>query len=521
MSLSLDTWACLFFLFFMFVLFYPEIKRRLESRRIKIETPLNFRAGLSLMELAPIWCPQDMDKDSILPLDIEKYHQSQQGEGEEHEQDSNDGGIGLDDYLSTAEDIREPEERETAGDEKGPEASDGVVAQVDAASGQGEKKKRSSKKKAAKKSIEWMDPDIRKFAEQYVYPNQKMFQQLNTWDTITQLLDFYEQHGGCSSVVKSDYDLEYKLLKNEYDNFKRITLREHAINTARQMIAIVQNADEEIGVQLGKLIIVALGHDIGKMPEFRNSRQEYMKADHAMTSATVVRSIIPPDLSCAKEVLRAIRNHQVKTDDKLTETLRAADQNAREYEARSISREATRGYSLILDEAEKAQNEKDNPESKTPQGLDLTWLNYDRLMDRLKEFINAKDVVKAPAFSMPDGTVYVMPVLITKAILEFASEVSGNEELVKIAESTKGKRDIEYSVVNIWRKRELVPEYVGQNYNGGKFELLDENDKCLEKGFYTPLKFEAFVKNLADLEQRKKGMEHLTRVKKIKRNFGH
>jgi hypothetical protein len=500
----------------MFVLFLPEIKRRIAGDEHKRKIPTQFHEGMTLMELSSIWCQQDLERDCTLPLEINDFMESSdQGDvtDGENNRDTFDGGAGVDNLLENMGDIMMDMEGQL-------EIQAPLAPDEDGSQREKIEDKKPSEIKVKRKSREWNEPDIRKFVDQYFYPNQDIFRKLNTLDTIVELLDLYEQYGGCPSVVSSEYDQEFKTIKNEYDNFKKITLREHVLNVTRQMIALVQNADEEIGVQLGKFIIVGLGHDVGKIPELRDNGKGYMMADHPVISASVVRSIMPPDLPGAGEVLDAIRNHhQRKTNDKLTEFLRVADQNAREMEARSISKEATRGYSMILEEAERLIDD-DSAESKKPQGLDLSWLNYDKLMNRLKEHINAVDVVKPSAFSMPDGTVYIMPVLITKAIIDFAIEDGGHEELLQIAQNTKGKRDIEYSVVNVWRARELIPDYVGESYNGGKFDLLDEKGKRIEKGYYTPIKYEAFVKNLADLEQRKKGMEHLPRIKKVSRTFG-
>ena len=81
------------------------------------------------------------------------------------------------------------------------------------------------------------------------------------------------------------------------------------------------------------MIVAALGHDLGKIPEFR-SRDRYVKADHPLTSVSIVEEIFEKDKNAhwLKMVVKAIGEHHQSATDQLSAPLKEADGKARQLE---------------------------------------------------------------------------------------------------------------------------------------------------------------------------------------------
>jgi len=143
---------------------------------------------------------------------------------------------------------------------------------------------------------------------------------------INNILTLLDMEGGVASVVSGQYETESKIPEDTYKMLAMVTLVEHTIHVAEEMINLVP-----YGPNLPPALIVALGHDLGKIPKYR--KQYYSLGDHAFISMTVLEGIQGfKELIYADEILQAVRDHHLKPKNFLGEKLKEADTKARRRE---------------------------------------------------------------------------------------------------------------------------------------------------------------------------------------------
>ncbi|MBN2251595.1 MAG: hypothetical protein JW724_05940, partial [Candidatus Altiarchaeota archaeon] len=142
--------------------------------------------------------------------------------------------------------------------------------------------------------------------------------------------------------------------------------------------------------------------------------------------------------------------------------------------------------------------------ANAPATTDLSWMDIDVLRERIEEKINVLHNNKFDAFSMRNGLVYVMPELISSIVYDLA-EAENRLDVVN-----EPKRTIEHTVRSLLK--EYIPPEIGQSFNGRRYNLYN-NGRVILKGFYMPIKVEAFNVSIADLENKKAGyLKKITRV---------
>jgi hypothetical protein len=149
---------------------------------------------------------------------------------------------------------------------------------------------------------------------------------------INNILTLLDMEGGVASVVSGQYETESKIPEDTYKMLAMITLAEHTIHVAEEMINLVP-----YGPNLPPALIAALGHDLGKIPKYR--KQYYSLGDHAFISMTVLEGIQGfKELIYADEILQAVRDHHLKPKNFLGEKLKEADTKARRRELIEIQK---------------------------------------------------------------------------------------------------------------------------------------------------------------------------------------
>jgi HD domain-containing protein len=171
------------------------------------------------------------------------------------------------------------------------------------------------------------NPDIEDFYRRYVYNNLSI-KQLE-WAVICRLLELLDQSGGCPSVV-SDPNADtssHDLKPDAIDLLAHIPLWKHALAVAVKMLGTVK-----YGNLAGSSLIVALAHDVGKIPEFHIGG--YSTSDHPLISMYFLRGI--PEfnrLPNSAELLDAVRNHHFPVKEHtIAAILKDADQEVRKNE---------------------------------------------------------------------------------------------------------------------------------------------------------------------------------------------
>jgi hypothetical protein len=125
--------------------------------------------------------------------------------------------------------------------------------------------------------------EINEFYQKYIGKNPYCKGDARTViDEICALLD---REGDCPSIVQVKGDPEVSLEKNVYDHLARITLLDHSLHVAEELLNLMGNK----GPLTPKVIITALGHDLGKLPAFTG--QTYSLGDHPTMSVVVLGRI--------------------------------------------------------------------------------------------------------------------------------------------------------------------------------------------------------------------------------------
>lgn len=230
-------------------------------------------------------------------------------------------------------------------------------------------------------------------------------------------------HGDCPSVVNARGELEATLDKNAYDVLAKTTLLQHTLHVAEELLKLIPR-----GPMTPKAIITALGHDLGKIPIYREKL--YSMGDHPLIGITVLDRIKGfNEISYSKEIVSAVKEHHRSPKYLLAEKLKEADQNARRKEmAENVmvhepeaggqaSKVAAQKPSQPVDVFGAETSEKQEIKLKE---LDLLWFNADEFLNEMKPYINQLYGGRFDAFSMPDGYVYFQ----TKVLREVSKKLA-------------------------------------------------------------------------------------------------
>lgn len=236
---------------------------------------------------------------------------------------------------------------------------------------------------------------------------------------IQDLLSLYETYGEVSSVVSWQEDPENQSLKTLYDIYAQIKLKEHVRNVLREAldhferekkVSLIDPSliDESFGSYL-HYTLMALGHDLGKIPEIRVRWEEsgYSMGDHAYYSFLYLKEKLEDaGLNSEKmgNVLRAVREHHFPARDRWVELMKRFDQGAREREGGVVKAEVRKPELFTPVEG-----------NEPPEWLDEKFMR--EVLERLKEYVSVR--VEADrryrgklswvAISQPNGLVYVHP----------------------------------------------------------------------------------------------------------------
>lgn len=349
----------------------------------------------------------------------------------------------------------------------------------------------------------WRNEDTRTFYRRFVSPYRHILKETGHLSKIEYVMRLLDLYGHCPSVVNLDSDTEYDQLENVFDVLSRVSLREHSFNVAKKMIeGLTKKRVRDPELLSGKILITALGHDLGKIPGLLENK--YRKGDHAYISYLVMKRVILADEGFPQrdEILRAIKEHHFKVDDGFTGELRRADHEARESELERFS--SWEMLNRSEDTKEKKNNQTQKVPTKPPGKVPLSWLKLRDFLARIEENINVVDEHdRFQAFSMNNGLVYVMLDLVSSTVFSMAKEARKTDLL--LYETTKEKkRMVEYTIKTMLDEKGYIPSFIGEGYSGARFALVDSKGKRIGIGIYMPIISQAFQTSLAELEARKK-----------------
>ena len=360
--------------------------------------------------------------------------------------------------------------------------------------------------------VSWRHSRIGAFYQKHVAPFEKILGSNGYLKSVSTLLAILDAHGDCPSVVRIQQDHEYQALQNVFDLLSRITLLDHSLNVAEQMIAdVARSKTRDPEMIVGKILVAALGHDIGKIPDLMDG-DNYRKGDHPYISYLVLKNAIFTETTPQHEdILSAVKSHHFQIREGFTHDLRKADQAAREKEAEQLSLRGESAAPLIQALQEQAVleakpqeiNNASKDKSSAPETIDLSWLDLDEFLALIEPEINrVENNTYFKAFSMNNGLVYLMLNLVSETVLILAKRHNHLEVLVN-ADTTEKKRSLEFTVKTLLADKGYIPTFIGKGYSGARFGLIDTSGKKKLVGVYMPVDARAFQASLADLEERK------------------
>ena len=369
----------------------------------------------------------------------------------------------------------------------------------------------------------WLNPEIDIFFKAYVTPYKEILRRINAFEGTRRLLKMLDSQGHCSSIAKKYPDSKTKIGKPdlEADEWmtrrqeayeilsKNVSLCEHTLNVATFMIEKRKKESKDFIMEIGRLLFVSLGHDIGKIPSINCiNRGE----DHFIISHEILNEILPIDYPSRDEILAAVRNHHYPTatsSNALLKYLKTADHLARQQELK------TYGYqiqNLKTDENRKAIPEN-VPDKNFPKydPVDLTWLDVAQLLEQVGDRINVVKNGEYQAFSH-SGIVYVFPVLLARLVCDLAVR-AGYTHILAYSANRERMRDLMYAIRQVLDDH-IPDDMVGPEFIGRRFQIITKEGRALNPGFYIPLKALSFKMNFSsEIEKRKKDSSVLQSIR--------
>lgn len=275
----------------------------------------------------------------------------------------------------------------------------------------------------------WKHTEINNFHVSYIMPHTRIMESaaLIAINEVLTVLDGPD--GDCPSVLREDEEtpVSYRSLTS--------TLREHSLDVAREAYDILKKNDNLL--LIGKVLVAALGHDLGKIPN--RSEEEKLINLHAYRSAKILEPIVK-NLQYRENILAAVQYHHLhkselkKMDDNTVFILRQADWQARKKEfAHSV---------FSLNTAEKVKSPDKVRAETSPGPAKPFQLTADSLILTIKPFISMNGIDSAFFFK---DTVYVQPDWL-KGIIAEKSKSAGDQEIADIIARNFKCRVLEYRV---------------------------------------------------------------------------
>lgn len=315
---------------------------------------------------------------------------------------------------------------------------------------------------------------------------------------IIRILILLDEEGDCPSVVRKHKDEAERIYSDDsYALLETVPLYRHTLTVARNFIA---KCDQE--ALLADMILIALAHDIGKIPSYHDGM--YSSGDHPIIAGLILKGI-PEFLSLPNmdDINRAVTGHHLmKCDNILTDGLKHSDHEARQTELaklhadqreRKKREQENNGEQAVTVkvEAERTGATKTQPPTEerehplgfnqskdkfSPKLLDIPdWFDADAIIASLKQRINMVESTPKgdqwSVVSLPNGLIYVNP----DALWESIKEVSNYDPVVFASEGFESeKRNILFTVVSEMAKSRnaLATDFVAEGYYTAQVSII-------------------------------------------------
>ena len=311
----------------------------------------------------------------------------------------------------------------------------------------------------------------------FIMPYQPVIESQRALEPLLTVVKILEEYGDCPSIVTAgiERDEECTDLYSIRDTLAKVTLRDHTYRVTELALALLNQTYRDGDLMIPKVLAAALGHDLGKIPRFRATAAHAM-GDHPVVSAIKLQECFAgTSIPWFSEVLDAIKGHHRIGKDRLGVILRQADGQARVKE-------------MILS----TQEMQEKPLDSWCAGPEVLAIVAPRINRPLKGN-------KWAAFSLK-GVVYVTP----DAILEAAKELARQKKIVEMGliRSTD-REDTLRRLVKILGAADLLAMEIGEHFYGRPFDIFTKKAGIKQRGYFVPVKLEAFQIAESELESRK------------------
>ena len=305
-------------------------------------------------------------------------------------------------------------------------------------------------------------------------------------DVLARMIEMLEEHGSCPSIVLEgvEHDEEARELAVLRWTLGKITLKDHTHRVTTLAIDGLKSTYRDWEPLLPKLLVVALGHDLGKIPAFRQASL-YTLADHPTISAMKLRELIKKEDEPFwwEEALSVVKGHHRKTTQPFAAVLRQADTKARELEVVRVTK------NLTLKPWE-------------------SWFEVQGILDRLKDRINIVQRNRAcDAFTLK-SVVYCQPDAVFRALQDYAKA----EQVIDLTLIRSSDREMVLRrVVGAFREAGVLADDIGEGFYGRQYRVITSQGKRQGnvRQYFIPINLEAFGEQASVLEQRKEGWVRL------------
>lgn len=318
------------------------------------------------------------------------------------------------------------------------------------------------------------------FMQAFVTPHEGILRAQQVYDPIVAMLQFLEQHGECPSlvVIAPERDHEAGELYPVRQALLRVTLKDHTFHVIDFALKILKETYRDYRPLIPKVLVAAIGHDLGKAPAFRTATV-YTMGDHTAASAVQVQKCFQGrDISWLNEAINAIVAHHRGSNNALDVLLKQADERARQYEL-----------------------------SQQEGGLSVQpfeqWCQIPELLQVVSLRVN---VVKRSntweAVSYKD-VVYIVP----DVLLDAARQLAKKKGVVELGLIRADDREpMLRRLVGSLRTQHFLGEDVGEGYYGRFYHLVMAKRANTKRLYLIPVKKDAFGDVHTQFEGRKEGL---------------
>lgn len=325
------------------------------------------------------------------------------------------------------------------------------------------------------------------FVQSFVTPYEGLLRQQGVFEPIMTMIRYLDAYGDCPSIVvmAPERDQEAADLHSVKQALLRVSLRDHTYHVADFALRELKQRYRDGDPLIPKVLVAALGHDLGKAPHVRTATL-YTMGDHTAASAVQVQTAFQGlDIAWLPEVVTAITAHHRPSKEPLDVLLKSADAKARQYE---ISR-------------------------LTPGTTILPWEEWCQL-DPLLQYV-AKDINMLSRQSSWKGVslgtvVYVVP----DTLLDAARALARERRVIDMSLIRSDEREPALRrLVDLLRKADVLGGPVGEGYYGRYYQILSSKRGHAKRLYLVPVKKEAFGAVAESFEERKQGI--LTQIHDI------